>query len=196
MVHFNTVIYCSLTLFTCALLQAYVIHSHFLSLMLQGCATFVHSQVRWRKWMSLVCCFDFCLLFSPSHILLIALLSLFFIVSSSYYSHKPYTGILFAGHAKLMVSLLQDIQASDQRSTMLQLVEKMKTKQKEIGWSVLLSVFYLVRCILFCQVSRFLGLIVLHSGFFLPANVFYVRVKGLLKSPTLKRILSQYMFFI
>ncbi|KAI5438303.1 variant 2, Mediator of RNA polymerase II transcription subunit 34 [Lathyrus oleraceus] len=36
-------------------------------------------------------------------------------------------------HAKLMVSLLQDIQASDQRSTMLQLVEKMKTKQKEIG---------------------------------------------------------------
>jgi ATP-dependent DNA helicase Q1 len=45
-------------------------------------------------------------------------------------------GILFAGHAKLMVSLLQDIQASDQRSTMLQLVEKMKTKQKEIGWFV------------------------------------------------------------
>jgi hypothetical protein len=45
-----------------------------------------------------------------------------------------YMGILFAGHAKLMVSLLQDIQASDQRSTMLQLVEKMKTKQKEIGW--------------------------------------------------------------
>jgi len=33
--------------------------------------------------------------------------------------------------------LLQDIQASDQRSTMLQLVEKMKTKQKEIGWFVL-----------------------------------------------------------
>jgi ATP-dependent DNA helicase Q1 len=45
-------------------------------------------------------------------------------------------GILFAGHAKLLVSLLQDIQASDKRSTMLQLVEKMKTKQKEIGWFV------------------------------------------------------------
>lgn len=59
-------------------------------------------------------------------------------------------GLLLAGHARLMVSLLQDIQASDQRSTMLQLVEKMKTKQKEIGWSVLSSVFYLARCIIFC----------------------------------------------
>lgn len=57
-------------------------------------------------------------------------------VSSSHFIHTSlYT--LFAGHAKLMVSLLQDIQASDQRSTMLQLVEKMKTKQKEIGWFVL-----------------------------------------------------------
>ncbi|XP_057758579.1 ATP-dependent DNA helicase Q-like 2 [Arachis stenosperma] len=36
-------------------------------------------------------------------------------------------------HAKLMVSLLQDIQANDQRTTMLQLVEKMKVKQKELG---------------------------------------------------------------
>ncbi|XP_004512366.1 ATP-dependent DNA helicase Q-like 2 [Cicer arietinum] len=36
-------------------------------------------------------------------------------------------------HAKLMVSLLQEIQTSDQRSTMLQLVDKMKVKQKEIG---------------------------------------------------------------
>ncbi|KAK7252557.1 hypothetical protein RIF29_36597 [Crotalaria pallida] len=38
------------------------------------------------------------------------------------------------GHAKLMVSLLQDMQANDQRSTMLQLFEKMKIKQKkELG---------------------------------------------------------------
>ncbi|QHO40161.1 Mediator of RNA polymerase II transcription subunit [Arachis hypogaea] len=36
-------------------------------------------------------------------------------------------------HAKLMVSLLQDMQANDQRTTMLQLVEKMKVKQKELG---------------------------------------------------------------
>ncbi|OIV92939.1 hypothetical protein TanjilG_20601 [Lupinus angustifolius] len=36
-------------------------------------------------------------------------------------------------HAILMVSLLQDLQANDQRSTMLQLVEKMKGKQKELG---------------------------------------------------------------
>ncbi|XP_061357692.1 ATP-dependent DNA helicase Q-like 2 isoform X2 [Gastrolobium bilobum] len=36
-------------------------------------------------------------------------------------------------HAKLMVSLLQDMQANDQRSTMLQLVDKMKIKQKELG---------------------------------------------------------------
>ncbi|RDX82858.1 Mediator of RNA polymerase II transcription subunit 34, partial [Mucuna pruriens] len=37
------------------------------------------------------------------------------------------------GHAKLMVSLLQDMQANDQRSTMLQLVDKMKIKQKGQG---------------------------------------------------------------
>jgi len=65
-------------------------------------------------------------------------LSVFPVVSSSHFIHTSfYMGKLFAGHAKLMVSLLQDIQASDQRSTMLQLVEKMKTKQKEIGWFVL-----------------------------------------------------------
>ncbi|PON51591.1 DNA helicase, ATP-dependent [Parasponia andersonii] len=36
-------------------------------------------------------------------------------------------------HAKLMVSLLQDTQENDQRLTMLQLVDKMKTKHKEVG---------------------------------------------------------------
>ncbi|KAJ7953333.1 ATP-dependent DNA helicase [Quillaja saponaria] len=36
------------------------------------------------------------------------------------------------GHAKLMVSLLQDMQHNDQRITMLQLVDKMKVKQKEL----------------------------------------------------------------
>ncbi|KAL5581317.1 hypothetical protein UlMin_013759 [Ulmus minor] len=36
-------------------------------------------------------------------------------------------------HAKLMVSLLQDVQDNDQRMTMLQLVDKMKTKHKELG---------------------------------------------------------------
>ncbi|MED6183802.1 Werner syndrome ATP-dependent helicase, variant 2 [Stylosanthes scabra] len=36
-------------------------------------------------------------------------------------------------HAKLMISLLQDMQANDQRTTMLQLVEKMKVKQRELG---------------------------------------------------------------
>ena len=39
----------------------------------------------------------------------------------------------FAGHAKLMVSLLQGLQENDQRITMLQLVDKMKIKQKELG---------------------------------------------------------------
>ncbi|KAL9253743.1 ATP-dependent DNA helicase Q-like 2-like protein [Drosera capensis] len=37
------------------------------------------------------------------------------------------------GHAKAMISLLQDTQASDQRSTMLQLVDKMKAKNKDTG---------------------------------------------------------------
>ncbi|XP_027914837.1 mediator of RNA polymerase II transcription subunit 34 isoform X1 [Vigna unguiculata] len=36
-------------------------------------------------------------------------------------------------YAKLMVSLLQNMHANDQRSTMLQLVDKMKIKQKELG---------------------------------------------------------------
>ncbi|KAF5740171.1 mediator of RNA polymerase II transcription subunit 34 isoform X1 [Tripterygium wilfordii] len=37
-----------------------------------------------------------------------------------------------SSHAKLMVSFLQDLQENDQRLTMLQLVEKMKNKHKEI----------------------------------------------------------------
>ncbi|XP_028793658.1 mediator of RNA polymerase II transcription subunit 34 isoform X2 [Neltuma alba] len=37
-----------------------------------------------------------------------------------------------SSHAKLMVSLLQDMQENDQRLTMLQLVDKMKIKQKEL----------------------------------------------------------------
>ncbi|GAB2230239.1 hypothetical protein Droror1_Dr00014497 [Drosera rotundifolia] len=36
-------------------------------------------------------------------------------------------------HAKAMISLLQDTHASDQRLTMLQLVDKMKAKNKDIG---------------------------------------------------------------
>ncbi|KAF2308872.1 hypothetical protein GH714_022416 [Hevea brasiliensis] len=38
-----------------------------------------------------------------------------------------------SGHAKIMVSLLQDMQENDQRLTMLQLVDKIKNKHKEIG---------------------------------------------------------------
>lgn len=41
----------------------------------------------------------------------------------------------FSGHAKVMVSLLQDIQENDQRVTMLQLVDKMKVKNKGSGKS-------------------------------------------------------------
>ena len=41
---------------------------------------------------------------------------------------------MFAGHAQLMVSLLQDMQENDQRMTMLQLIDKMKIKHKELGW--------------------------------------------------------------
>ncbi|KAF8024373.1 hypothetical protein BT93_F1530 [Corymbia citriodora subsp. variegata] len=38
-----------------------------------------------------------------------------------------------SGHAKLVISLLQDVQEKDQRLTMLQLVDKIKTMQKELG---------------------------------------------------------------
>lgn len=44
----------------------------------------------------------------------------------------------FAGYAKLIISLLQDVQENDQRLTMLQLVDKIKTKHKEVGGSVTL----------------------------------------------------------
>ncbi|XP_057448782.1 ATP-dependent DNA helicase Q-like 2 [Lotus japonicus] len=43
------------------------------------------------------------------------------------------TQVDVSGHAKLMVSLLQDMQGNDQRATMLQLFDKMKIKQKELG---------------------------------------------------------------
>ncbi|XP_074270331.1 ATP-dependent DNA helicase Q-like 2 [Silene latifolia] len=38
-----------------------------------------------------------------------------------------------SGHAKAMINLIQSVQENDQRVTMLQLVDKMKAKQKEIG---------------------------------------------------------------
>ncbi|KAL7165773.1 hypothetical protein ACSBR2_036613 [Camellia fascicularis] len=38
-----------------------------------------------------------------------------------------------SGHAKVMLSLLQDMQENDQRITMLQLVDKMKVKHKDAG---------------------------------------------------------------
>ncbi|XP_055820800.1 ATP-dependent DNA helicase Q-like 2 isoform X2 [Solanum dulcamara] len=38
-----------------------------------------------------------------------------------------------SSHAKLIVSMLKDIQENDQRVTMLQLVEKLKAKQKNLG---------------------------------------------------------------
>lgn len=40
---------------------------------------------------------------------------------------------LFSGHASVIVSMLQDTQNNDQRLTMLQLVEKLKTKTKNLG---------------------------------------------------------------
>ncbi|KAI8012271.1 Mediator of RNA polymerase II transcription subunit 34 [Camellia lanceoleosa] len=39
------------------------------------------------------------------------------------------------GHAKVMLSLLQDMQENDQRITMLQLVDKMKVKHKDAAYS-------------------------------------------------------------
>lgn len=92
--------------FICASLQAYGIYSNCIYLMLQGCATYVHSHVRWRKWMSLVCffdfLFDFCLLFYfPTYISFNSnAFSLFFFwslcFSGSFFipfsSHKPLHG--------------------------------------------------------------------------------------------------------
>ncbi|GKC83254.1 mediator of RNA polymerase II transcription subunit 34 isoform X1, partial [Tanacetum coccineum] len=40
------------------------------------------------------------------------------------------------GHAKAVVSLLQEIQEMDQRATMLQLVEKFKVKNKKVGFEL------------------------------------------------------------
>ncbi|XP_052620299.1 ATP-dependent DNA helicase Q-like 2 [Lactuca sativa] len=41
-----------------------------------------------------------------------------------------------SGHAKAIVSLLQEIQEKDQRATMLQLVDKLKVKNKELGFEL------------------------------------------------------------
>ncbi|XP_020535895.1 ATP-dependent DNA helicase Q-like 2 isoform X2 [Jatropha curcas] len=43
------------------------------------------------------------------------------------------TEVDVSGYAKIMVSLVQDVQENDQRLTMLQLVDKMKNKHKETG---------------------------------------------------------------
>lgn len=42
--------------------------------------------------------------------------------------------LCFTGLAKAMISLLQDMQDNDQRLTMLQMVDKMKVKNKDLGW--------------------------------------------------------------
>ena len=42
--------------------------------------------------------------------------------------------LCFTGLAKGMISLLQNMQDNDQRLTMLQLVDKMKVKHKDLGW--------------------------------------------------------------
>ncbi|KAI3692271.1 hypothetical protein L6452_32085 [Arctium lappa] len=41
-----------------------------------------------------------------------------------------------SGHARAVVSLLQEIQEKDQRATMLQLVDKLKLKNKEVGFEL------------------------------------------------------------
>lgn len=46
----------------------------------------------------------------------------------------------FSGYAKLIISLLQDVQKNDQRLTMLQLVDKIKSKLKEVGGSIIFSI--------------------------------------------------------
>lgn len=99
--------------------------------------------------MPLVCCYDFYSIFLsfslPPYVsyFLIIVIDSFFILPPDFSTFSYLllsTWGYFAGHAKLMVSLLQDMQANDQRSTMLQLVDKMKLKQKELGWfSPLLS---------------------------------------------------------
>lgn len=39
----------------------------------------------------------------------------------------------FSGHAKSLLSVVHDVQENDQRLTMLQLVDKMKVKNKGVG---------------------------------------------------------------
>lgn len=39
----------------------------------------------------------------------------------------------FSGHAKSLISVVHDMQEKDQRITMLQLVDKMKVKNKDVG---------------------------------------------------------------
>lgn len=65
----------------------------------------------------------------------------FFVFSSKEKSTILYNCLLvlfimlacFTGHAKVIISLLQDVQENDQRLTVLQLVDKIKIKHKELG---------------------------------------------------------------
>lgn len=55
---------------------------------------------------------------------------------------------MLAGHAKLMVTLLQDVQENDQRLTVLQLVDKIKIKHKEVGmFMAWLSISLVLICV-------------------------------------------------
>lgn len=42
--------------------------------------------------------------------------------------------VFLIGHARVIISILQDVQNSNQRMTMLQLVDKLKVKHNELGW--------------------------------------------------------------
>lgn len=82
--------------------------------------TTVHIPMRLKNWMCRVCFFVFSSK-EKSSILYNCLLVSFIMLACS------------TGHAKVIISLLQDVQENDQRLTVLQLVDKIKIKHKELG---------------------------------------------------------------
>lgn len=82
--------------------------------------TTVHFPMRLKNWMCHVCFFAFSSK-EKSTILYNCLLVSFILLAC------------FTGHAKVIISLLQDVQENDQRLTVLQLVDKIKIKHKELG---------------------------------------------------------------
>ncbi|KAE8699080.1 RECQ helicase L2 isoform 2 [Hibiscus syriacus] len=105
-----------------------ILLSHYKSAM--GCVTTVHSQVRLGKWMLRLAHWNQFLYFLYPSITVITRTLIGVEVERSKKEQ------FIQGHAKLVISLLQAMQDVDQRMTMLQLVDRLKNKQRQLDFEL------------------------------------------------------------